>query len=324
MRTTVRTVSTRVSTKVRTTVLGVAAAALLVCSAGVAPAPAAQVAVAPGVAAALAAAPSAAPPTRDSGSGGWYLALGDSLAAGYLHGSGDHRTQGYAGATLAAVRTHHRGATLVNLACSGETTASMISGGTCSYAKGSQLAQAAAFLREHRRTMRLVTIDIGGNDVAKCGVLLLPPSCTTPSLQQLRANLPVILNTLRAAAGPDVQIIVLDYYDPFLVFWLRLGPDAPLFRLAAISSAGLLAGTGGVNEAITSSAAGARADVAQVARHFSTTAFAPTLPFPEHGDVPLNVIRICQWTTMCSNLDFHPNPKGYAVLADAVVDRLRR
>jgi hypothetical protein len=71
-------------------------------------------------------------------------------------------------------------------------------------------------------------------------------------------------------------------------------------------------------------AGGARADVAQVERHFSSTAFTPTLPFPQHGDVPLNVIRICQWTTMCSNLDFHPNPRGYAVLADAVVDRLRR
>jgi lysophospholipase L1-like esterase len=200
----------------------------------------------------------------------------------------------------------------------------MISGGRCDYAKGSQLAQAVAFLREHRSTTRLVTIDIGGNDVAKCGILLLPPSCTTPALATLRANLPVILNTLRSAAGPGVQIIVLDYYDPFLVFWLRLGPDAPVFRMAALSSVRLLSGAGGVNASVAAAAAGARADVAAVERHFATAAFTPTLPFPEHGDVPLNVIRICQWTTMCSNLDFHPNPRGYAVLADAVVDRLRR
>jgi lysophospholipase L1-like esterase len=119
-----------------------------------------------------------------------------------------------------------------------------------------------------------------------------------------------------------VQIVVLDYYDPFLVYWLREGPDAPLFRLAALSSVTLLTGPGGVNETIASAAAGSGAEVADIEGAFSTTAFTPTLPFPGQGDVPLNVIRICQWTTMCSNLDFHPNPDGYAVIARAVIARV--
>lgn len=303
----------------RTTVRGVVVALLFLCASAAGPAHAQPAAVA-------SAAPSGASsgsPTADSRAMGWYLALGDSLAAGYLHGTGDHRTDGYVGPTLAAVQDRTPKTKLVNLACSGETTTSMISGGRCDYEEGSQLAAAVEFLRAHSRTTRLVTIDIGGNDVATCGFVLLPPSCTDPALDTLRTNLPVILDALREAAGPHVQIIVLDYYDPFLVYWLRLGPDAPLFRLAALSSVTLLTGPGGVNATIAAAAAGAGADVADIEGAFSTTAFTPTLPFPEHGDVPLNVIRICQWTTMCSNLDFHPNPEGYAVIAREVIARLQ-
>ena len=51
-----------------------------------------------------------------------------------------------------------------------------------------------------------------------------------------------------------------------------------------------------------------RPDVADVETAFSTLAFEPTVPLPGHGDVPLNVARICQWTTMCTKLDFHANP----------------
>ena len=303
--------------RMRTTVRGVVVAALfLLCVSG---AGAAQAQPPVGQPNATSDRGATSSPAGDSRAMGWYLALGDSLAAGYLHGSGDHRADGYVGPTLAAVKDRSPKTKLVNLACSGETTTSMIEGGTCDYDEGSQLAAAVEFLRAHSRTTRLVTIDIGGNDVATCGFVLLPPSCTDPALQTLRTNLPVILEALRQAAGPAVQIVVLDYYDPFLVYWLREGPDAPLFRLAALSSVTLLTGPGGVNETIASAAAGAGADVADIEGAFSTTAFSPTLPFPGHGDVPLNVIRICQWTTMCSNLDFHPNPEGYAVIARAVI-----
>ncbi|WP_404389390.1 GDSL-type esterase/lipase family protein [Humibacillus xanthopallidus] len=307
----------------RTTVRGVVVALLLLCVSAAGTAHAQPAAVASGAPAGVSSGVSSGSPTAGSRAMGWYLALGDSLAAGYLHGTGDHRTDGYVGPTLAAVQDRTPKTKLVNLACSGETTTSMITGGRCDYEEGSQLAAAVEFLRAHSRTTRLVTIDIGGNDVATCGFVLLPTSCTDPALDTLRTNLPVILDALREAAGPHVQIIVLDYYDPFLVYWLRLGPDAPLFRLAALSSVTLLTGPGGVNDTIAAAAAGADAEVANIEGAFSTTAFTPTLPFPEHGDVPLNVIRICQWTTMCSNLDFHPNPEGYAVIARAVIARLQ-
>jgi hypothetical protein len=70
---------------------------------------------------------------------------------------------------------------LVNLACGGESTVSMIAGypvtpppipatqhyglACQSYPHGSQLDQAIAFLKAHRSFVNLVTIDIGAGDL---------------------------------------------------------------------------------------------------------------------------------------------------------------
>ncbi|MGA8977960.1 MAG: SGNH/GDSL hydrolase family protein, partial [Pedococcus sp.] len=115
---------------------------------------------------------------------GLYVALGDSLAAGFQNGA-DHRTEGYVGAVRDAVQQRDGATELVNLACSGETTTSMLEGGGCTYDRGSQLAQAEQFLRDHATDVRLVTLDIGGNDVARCGFGGLKSSCTGPALATL-------------------------------------------------------------------------------------------------------------------------------------------
>ena len=250
---------------------------------------------------------------------GWYLALGDSLAAGYLAGQGDHPQGGYVGGVLDDVRADEGRTKLENLACSGETTSSMIVGGRCAYDAGSQLDAAVEFLHAHGRFTRLVTIDIGGNDIATCGFQGLPPACTSAGLATLRANLPTILQRLRAAAGPDVPIVVLNYYDPFLAFWLLDTPGSSTDDVYGDLATGSLALLGTVNGIIGDAAAGADAQVADVATAFSTEAFTPTVPLPGYGEVPLNVARICQWTTMCTQQDFHATPAGYAVMAEAVV-----
>ncbi|MBC7560633.1 MAG: SGNH/GDSL hydrolase family protein, partial [Dermatophilaceae bacterium] len=51
---------------------------------------------------------------------GWYVALGDSLAAGYQPNAGDDRTGGYVGKVLVAEQRMARKTKLRNLACSGE------------------------------------------------------------------------------------------------------------------------------------------------------------------------------------------------------------
>lgn len=264
---------------------------------------------------------------RGSSETGWYLALGDSLANGYLQGSGDHETEGYVGTVLDAMRLAEpqTKTKLVNLACSGENTTSMIVGGTCDYEEGSQLDQAVEFLRAHGRFTRLVTIDIGGNDIAGCGFIGLPKDCTDAGLAILSENLPRILRELRAAAGPDVPIVVLNYYDPFLALWLLDTPGSSaddVYRALAVHSVDLL---GEVNTVIAGASDGQDVDaaVADVAAIFSTEDFTTQVTLPGYGTVPQNVARICLWTTMCTHRDFHANPDGYAAMAQAVVTALR-
>ena len=85
----------------------------------------------------------------------------------------------------------------------------------CDYPHGSQLAQTVAFLHAHRRFVSLITIDIGGNDVALC-VFSLDQACLADGLARVNQNLPVILSALREAA-PGVPIVGMNYYDPLLV-----------------------------------------------------------------------------------------------------------
>jgi lysophospholipase L1-like esterase len=245
---------------------------------------------------------------------GWYLSLGDSLAAGYQLGV-DHPTEGYAGPTLAALQQTAPRTKLVNLACSGETTTSMIEGGKCTYEEGSQLDQAVEFLHAHRLTTRLVTLDIGGNDIAKCGFSGLQDSCIDPALATLRQNLPSIMERLHAAA-PQAHIVVLNYYDPFLVYALQGPSGLPLAQKSLVV-------LGTFDGLIAANAAAQGADVADVAGAFSTTSWTPLVPVPGIGSVPLNLARILMWTWMAPpRLDFHANDTGYAVMAGAVIAEL--
>jgi hypothetical protein len=99
----------------------------------------------------------------------WYVSLGDSLARGVqpnAAGKSVVTNRGYADALFKAERRSRRGLRLKKLGCPGETTTTMIKGGICRYAGGSQLAAAKKFLRTHR--VAFVTLDIGANDVDGC------------------------------------------------------------------------------------------------------------------------------------------------------------
>ena len=76
---------------------------------------------------------------------------------------------GYVGRVLAGLDTRHHPTQLVNLACSGETAASMVAGGHCDiYPTGSQLDEAVAYLEAHPGRTSVITVDIGANDVQRC------------------------------------------------------------------------------------------------------------------------------------------------------------
>lgn len=249
---------------------------------------------------------------------GWYLALGDSLAAGYQPDRGDEPEGGYVGRVLDELRDRDNKANklhLRNVACSGETVVSMLEGGRCDYPQGSQLDQALHFLRAHGRNTELITVTIGANDVQRCvsrspgGPMSVDYACVQQGLATVATRLPAALGALRAAA-PDAQIVVTDYYNPFLAAW---SADPGLAQLSSVLQDQL-------NGQIVAAAAGVDAEVADVAGAFSSDVWAPA---PGSG-LPTNVAVICSWTWMCRQTDIHANDLGYAAIAGAVVARVER
>ena len=95
----------------------------------------------------------------------YYVAMGDSLAAG----TGASTTANdYVSLVYQHELARHPGLQLENLGCGGATTASVINGPGCSYSTGTQLGDAEAFLRSHPGQVEMLTIDIGANDVDGC------------------------------------------------------------------------------------------------------------------------------------------------------------
>lgn len=254
-------------------------------------------------------------PTGAQNAMGYYVALGDSLAAGYQPGQGDDKTGGYVAGVLTAIRAGAPKTRLANLACSGETVASMVAGGRCDYREGTQLAAALAFLHAHGAFTRVVTIDIGANDVQRCVIASgIDLDCVDRGLKTVATDLPIVLGKLRAAA-PNARLVVLDYYNPFLALWLT-GPDGQ--RLAQTST--LVQRV--LTSIITSSAVGSGAVVAGISGAFTSGDWTP-VTVPTVGRVPTNVATICRLTWMCTRFDIHANDSGYAVMAAAVAARLR-
>lgn len=256
-------------------------------------------------------------PSGASNATGWYLAMGDSLAAGYQPGQGDDKAGGYVGGVLEAVTAQGAKTKLVNIACSGETVVTMVGGGRCAYDEGTQLAQAVQFLHAHRRTTRLVTIDIGANDVQRCvsrSPLGIDLACIQAGLADVQRLLPQVLTALHRAS-PGAHIVVANYYNPFLAAYLTGSAGQALAQQSVALQAAL-------NGIIAAAAATVGADVADVSTAFRSTVTTPVDVPALGGPVPTNVATICAWTWMCRLGDIHANDTGYAVMSAAVVARL--
>jgi len=240
----------------------------------------------------------------------YYVSLGDSLAAGTQPGhfftNESYTDQLFADLRVARPTLRHE-----KLGCPGETTASMITPdlpfegrnahNPCQYPHGSQLAEAVNFLHAHQKFVALVTIDIGPNDLFRGG-----------GVPAIATNLPIILAALREAAGPDVPIIGMNFYDPFLASVWFTNPAGLGTEIA--QAVGL---NKNVFEAIYAAAGVPVADV--------ESAFATTVTTPVSG-VPFNVVRICAWTWMCAPAplgpDIHANAAGYHAIALAFEAKL--
>ena len=249
----------------------------------------------------------------------YYLSLGDSLAAGQQpigDPNNGHRTSlGYADQLYAMALAKFPTLQHVKLGCTGgETTATFIDGGVCDYRHGSQLDEAVSFLHAHRNFVAFVTIDIGWNDFpCQDGV-----SCIPGGLSTIGSNLPVILDTLRNAAGPDVPIVGATLYDIFLAYWFT-DPAKAQLSVAVIAGAP----SGGINDFVAGIYAAKDIPVADVEGAFNTTVpFSVTVP----PGIPLSVATICTYTWVCAapplGPDNHATTAGYRAMALAFAEKL--
>ncbi len=220
-----------------------------------------------------------------------YLALGDSLAFGL--GSSDPPTRSYVGQAFELLRDSERyrdaSLELVNLAVPGATSSDLAQPGGQLEAAVREIAQ-----RKDGRTVEIISIDIGGNDLLNLGAST--PGCLIDPLSGdcqklfdgmlslLRTNVEQALRQLRQAA-PEAEIVVVGLYNPYS------GTGMPLEAPGNV-----------VVERINSSLRaagedpGLRVKIADVAEFF--------------------VGRGRQWISADG---FHANDRGYAMMAEALV-----
>ncbi len=249
------------------------------------------------------------------------VALGDSLAAGVQPkaGGGNRNTRdGYA-TQLAKLA----GTKLVNFGCGGATSETIYKGKKpCSpklktpyknrSAKTSQLAAAEKYLKKNRKKVSFVTIDIGANDVASCaqgGKLDVP--CVTAGLARLKKNTPLIAKRLRKAAGKNVTLVGMTFYNPFLQSW---------FTNPGLAEATVKIAKEQFNTELVKAYKKQGFKIADVGTAFGTyKPFSQTTTYSGRAGVPVAVANICKYTWMCAAAprgpDIHANKAGYKLIA---------
>jgi lysophospholipase L1-like esterase len=257
-----------------------------------------------------------------AGEGVSYLALGTSLAVGFQPGPGE-TPKGYVDDLWRSMQEQLPGLTLRNVGCPGETSRSMITGNhsLCHYAAGSQLDAAVAFLGAHPGQVAFITLEVGANDfIERC----LPDSgrlnraCAADVLPRLQTRLTRIVDALQAA-GPDVPIVAMNYYDPLLGFW-GLVPGGRALARADQRTWTML------NDTFATAYTDARVTVADVAATFRIDDFTDTIVVPGRGALPANVALTCTWTWFCTPRfpgDPHTNPTGYRKIAETFEQALQ-
>jgi lysophospholipase L1-like esterase len=242
----------------------------------------------------------------------YYLALGDSVPVANFQMSYPY---------LIVNRHPHRQLQLVNMACSGETTGTMLDGALCPEG-GSQYQSALTFLDSHHGSVALITIDIGGNDVGPCIDAADVQTCVANALTTMESNLTLILAGLRSAAGPQVPIVGMNYFNPILGDWLSPSPSDQTLVTESIAGIQLL------NSDLEQLYTEAGAKVADVFDAFDTSEMS-TLTHSKWGMVPVAVKKACTLLNFScqkgepEGLGDDPNAAGAVVIAHAFAKVIR-
>ncbi len=274
------------------------------------------------VAATIAVAAAPADPVNGSDANGTYLALGDSVAFGYVPSAAvpapnyldAHSFVGYP--EFLAQQLNER---VSNASCPGETTASMLVAGAQSNGcensldsstgystlyplhaqyQGTQMQYALQYLASHKHT-QLVTIDIGANDAFLCQETTAD-HCTSPGelggvFAEIATNLATIYRELRVDAGYTGTIVALSYYS------------------LSYSDPAQIAGAQFLNAAISSVSAPFGVVVADGFGAFAGPSLA------HNGDPCLAGLLIRLPDGTCN---IHPSAAGHRLLADAIAQAI--
>jgi lysophospholipase L1-like esterase len=250
----------------------------------------------------------------------FYLDLGGSASVGVqptlINPRGQWTATGYANDLVAYEGTRGVTLALTQLGCPGETTATMLLGGDHCYAAGeTQLHEAMAFLLAHNTQAGVVTIDLGFNNLRLCLEHQTVDSlCVTHELSQIHQQLPMMIEVLKSAAGPDVSFVGLGHYNPFLA-------DSLQGRVGKLISATSNYVVGQLNATLQGVYARTGVSMAMVGGAFESRDVA-LVNMVGVGMVPENVANACALTWMCQPApmgpNIHPNDAGYTAIATAI------
>lgn len=260
-----------------------------------------------------------------TGVSGFYLDVGASASLGFqptgiVHHNGHRTDTGYANDVVAIEKAKGVVLKLRQIGCPGETAESMLSMGDHCYTLPSrQLPVAIKFLHENASAIGLVTIDLGFNDVRPClTTATVDMACVEQGITNVRNDLPKVLAQLKAAAGPQVHFVGLEYGDPFLAHYLKGGASIT----AATQSLQVMTQLDNLLESIYTAV---HIPTANIAGQYKSANLTPAR-LPNIGVVPQNVASVCTLTWMCTpppwGPDDHPNNDGYRAIADAIVAKL--
>ena len=260
-----------------------------------------------------------------------YVSLGDSYASGYEATgprTGRNTRNGFAYQVPAAARTRGYRLRLVNFACAGATTTSILTRRGCPARaraiggpryRTTQIAAAERFLRAHRGDVALITVSIGGNDVGRCANAAGPIDCLSTSVRTMKRNATAIAERLRRAAGRGPRLTGITYPDILLEKWLRSNAGKLVAALSVAAFREM------INPALREAYTAGRGVLADVTA--ATGAYGPfdrMTTTRAYGRIPVPVAKVCKYTHVCRYGDIHANRAGHGVIARLVARTLRR